>query len=69
MAYFSKNHLDALSVTPEELRKLDVSDRVNLAMAHFEKETREKEAFWNMIEGIATGLIPILVVAGILKRG
>ena len=69
MAYFTKDHLAALTVTPEELRALPVDTRVDFALRQFETDARKKEVFWNAVEGIATGVIPILVVFGVLRRG
>jgi len=56
-----------LNVSAEEIRALPVDRRIEVAFQHLERETRKKEAFWTAVEGFASGMIPILVVLGIVK--
>ena len=73
MSYFacgslSREQEDALtSVTPGDIKSLDVPTRLSLALQHAELEARKKEAFWNAVQAFATGALPILTFFGLAK--
>lgn len=57
-----------LDVSPEDLRKLSASERINLAYLHAEHRVRKQEAFWTAVQGFALGALPVLTFFGILDR-
>jgi hypothetical protein len=56
-----------LDISPEELRKLNLDRRVELALQHAELETAKREAFWNAVQAFAAGALPILAFFGIQR--
>lgn len=54
-----------LDIDPMVLRSLPIGQRVELALQHAGYEARKREAFWTAVEGIATGMLPILAFLGI----
>ena len=56
-----------LDISPDELRKLPLDRRVELAFQHFDHKARKTEAFWGAVEGFATGMIPILAFLGVTQ--
>ena len=66
----TEEHIKALTeVEPADIRALPVDRRVELALQHAENEARKKEAFWNAIQAVATGALPILAFFGITRWG
>ncbi len=54
-------------VKPKEIRELDPQTRIELAFQHADYKARKKEAFWNAVQGFATGIIPILAFFGLTR--
>lgn len=64
----NKAHLKALAVTPDELRAFAPHERAEMLLRYAEVEAAQREAFWNVIQGVAAGLLPIVVFLGLTKK-
>ena len=68
MSYLTNDQYRALvDISPAELAKLPVQDRLNLAYQHIESKTRKKEAFWTAVQGFALGALPVISFFGLQK--
>jgi hypothetical protein len=69
-ASFTEEQQEALlDISPAELRSLPLERKVELAFQHFDTEARKREAFWNAVQGFASGMIPILAFLGVSQLG
>ena len=68
MAYFRTalgEHEQALTVSPEEMRALTPSERMDFLLRHREAKATETSAKWDAVSAFATAIIPLAAFLGI----
>lgn len=63
----SPAHLDALAVPPADLRALTPEQRLALLLRNAELRAKQQATFWDAVQGIAAGVIPILIFLGFAR--
>lgn len=63
----TKEHLDALVVQPADLRALTPDQRLGLLLRSAELRAKQQDAFWSAVQGVAAGVIPILIFLGFAR--
>ncbi|MDX1421540.1 MAG: hypothetical protein R3322_00280 [Kiloniellales bacterium] len=56
-----------LAFSPDELNKLDLMERVELAMRHREIRAEERATFWQAVQAFAVAVVPMAAGLGLAR--